>query len=175
MVRKQVLILLLFLLFILEGALMPWLLPGSWQSTISPNLVFIVLLFVSVYHHRHTALILGIVFGLIHDVVYYGDMIGPYSFVMGFSAYIMGFIFQTPRAPMPLMMTVVILGSLLFDSMLFGIYRVFSLTQISYNWSLLHHILPDLIVHFVFGLLIYVPLRKELEQLSKRVKREKAA
>lgn len=173
--RKQVLILLLFLLFILEGTIVPWLLPGSWQNVIMPNLVFIVLLFVSVYHHRHTALVLGIIFGMLHDIVFYGDMIGTYSFVMGVSAYLMGFIFQAPRAPMPVMMTVVILGSLLFDSMLFGIYRVFSLTAISYDWNLLHHILPDLVVHFVFGLIIYVPLRKQLEQLGKRANTDKPA
>lgn len=175
MVRKQVLVLLLFLLFILQGAIVPWLLPSSWQNVIMPNLVFIVLLFVSVYHHRHTALVLGIIFGLLHDVVYYGDMIGTYSLVMGFSTYIMGFIFRAPRAPMPLMMTVVILGSLLFDSMIFAIYRVFSLTQVSYDWNLLHHVLPDLVVHFVFGLIIYVPLRKQLEKIARREKKEKAA
>lgn len=120
-VRKQVLLLLLFLLFILEGTLIPWILPGSWQNILSPNLVFIVLLFVSIYHNRHTALVLGIIFGMLHDVVFYGDMIGTYSLVMGFSTYIMGFIFRVRRAPMPVMMTVVILGSLLFDSMLYAI------------------------------------------------------
>ncbi|KHF33548.1 rod shape-determining protein MreD [Paenibacillus sp. P1XP2] len=151
-VRKQVLLLLLFLLFILEGTLIPWILPGSWQNIPSPNLVFIVLLFVSIYHNRHTALVLGIIFGMLHDVVFYGDMIGTYSLVMGFSTYIMGFIFRVRRAPMPVMMTVVILGSLLFDSMLYAIYRLFSLTQLTYDWNLLHHILPDLVLHFVFGL-----------------------
>lgn len=175
MVRKQVLLLLLVFLFILEGTIVPWILPGPWQNILMPNLVFIVLLFVSIYHNRHTALVLGVIFGMLHDVVFYGEMIGTYSLVMGFSTYIMGFIFRVPRAPMPLMMTVVILGSLLFDSMLFAIYRVFSLTQVSYDWNLLHHILPDLVIHFVFGLIIYVPLRKQLEKIASRVRKEKAA
>jgi len=174
-VRKQALLLLLFLLFILEGTLIPWILPGSWQNIPSPNLVFIVLLFVSIYHNRHTALVLGIIFGMLHDVVFYGDMIGTYSLVMGFSTYIMGFIFRVRRAPMPVMMTVVILGSLLFDSMLYAIYRLFSLTQLTYDWNLLHHILPDLVLHFVFGLIIYVPLRKQLEKIARRETKEKAA
>lgn len=74
--RGQVLILLLFVLFIAEGTILPWLLPDSWHSRMVPNFVYVVILFVSVYYSRHTALVLGIVFGLIHDVVFYGFIIG---------------------------------------------------------------------------------------------------
>ncbi|MEK3731409.1 MULTISPECIES: rod shape-determining protein MreD [Paenibacillus] len=167
MKRKQVLFLLLFLLFILQGTVFFWLTPSSWQLQIYPNFVFVAILFVSVYYHRHTGLVLGLIFGMIHDVIYYGEMIGTYSFAMGVSAYIMGLLFQMPRAPLPIMMTVVLLGSLLFDSTLFGIYKVFSLSQSSYDWALLHHMLPNLLVHFVFALIIYVPLRKQLEIIAK--------
>ncbi|MGG1876249.1 rod shape-determining protein MreD [Paenibacillus cisolokensis] len=167
MKRKQVLFLLLFLLFILQGTVFFWLTPSSWQLQIYPNFIFVAILFVSVYYHRHTGLVLGLIFGMIHDVIYYGEMIGTYSFAMGVSAYIMGLLFQMPRAPLPIMMTVVLLGSLLFDSTLFGIYKVFSLSQSSYDWALLHHMLPNLLVHFVFALIIYVPLRKQLEIIAK--------
>ncbi|OAB38960.1 rod shape-determining protein MreD [Paenibacillus macquariensis subsp. defensor] len=175
MMRRPVLILLLFILFILEGTVVPWLIPDAWQTRIVPNLVYIVILFVSIYNHRHTALVLGIVFGLLHDVVFYGQIMGTYSFAMGLSAYLMGFIFQTPRAPMPIMMTVIILGSLLLDSTLYGIYTLFQMGHSSYDWALVHHILPDVFVHFVFGLIIYVPLRSQLEKISKLNQKEKAA
>lgn len=170
MKRKQVLILLLFLLFILQGTVFFWLTPSSWQLQIYPNFVYVAILFVSVYYHRHTGLVLGLIFGMIHDIIYYGEMIGTYSFAMGVSAYIMGFVFQMPRAPLPIMMTVVILGSLLFDSTAFGIYKVFRLTESSYDWTLLHHMLPNLLVHFVFALIIYVPLRKQLELIAKSMR-----
>lgn len=58
--RKQVLFLLLFVLFIAEGTILPLLIPSGWQLRISANLVYIVILFIAVYHHRHTALVLGI-------------------------------------------------------------------------------------------------------------------
>lgn len=58
--RKQVLFLLLFVLFIAEGTILPALIPSGWQMRISANLVYIVILFIAVYHHRHTALVLGI-------------------------------------------------------------------------------------------------------------------
>nr|WP_216857261.1 rod shape-determining protein MreD [Paenibacillus tritici] len=173
--RRPVLILLLFLLFILEGTILPWLIPDVWEMRMIPNLVFIVILFVTVYHHRHTALIMGLCFGMLHDVVFYGRILGAHSFAMGLSAYLIGLIFQIPRAPLPLMMTVVLLGSLLEDSMLFGIFKVFNLSQEPYNWALLHHMLPTMLFHFAAGLLLYIPLRRQLELLGKETRDEEAA
>ncbi|MBW4084717.1 rod shape-determining protein MreD [Paenibacillus sp. S150] len=172
--RRSVLILLLILLFLLEGTVMPWLLPDAWQMRIIPNLVFVVILFVTVYHHRHTALILGLSFGMLHDVVFYGRILGAHSFAMGVSAYLIGLLFQLPRAPLPLMMTVVLLGSLLEDSVLFAIYSVFNLSQVPYNWALLHHMLPTMLFHFAIALLLYIPLRKQLELLKIETRKEEA-
>lgn len=173
--RRSVLVLLLFLLFILQGTVLPWLLPDAWEMRIIPNLVFIVILFVTVYHHRHTALILGLSFGMLHDVVFYGRILGAHSFTMGLSAYLIGLVFQLPRAPLPLMMTIILLGSLLEDSMLFAIYSIFNLGQVPYNWALLNHMLPTMLFHFVIGLLLYVPLRRQLELLKKETRKEEAA
>ncbi|KAA9000406.1 rod shape-determining protein MreD [Paenibacillus spiritus] len=170
--RKSVCILLLFLLFILEGTLLPWLIPDVWEPRIAADLVFVVLLFVTVYHHRHTALILGLAFGMLHDLVFYGRMLGAHSLAVGVSAYLIGLIFQMPRAPLPVMMTIVLLGTWLKDSLLFGIYRVFKLNSQPYDWALLHHILPTMLFHFAVGLLLYIPVRKELEKLGRYVRKE---
>ncbi|AIQ48960.1 rod shape-determining protein MreD [Paenibacillus sp. FSL R7-0273] len=173
--RRSVLILLLFLLFIVQGTLLPWLLPNVWQMRIIPNLVFIVILFVTIYHHRHTALILGLSFGMLHDVVFYGRILGAHSFAMGVSAYLIGLLFQLPRAPLPLMMTVVLLGSLLEDSILFGIYSVFNLNREPYNWALLNYMLPTMLFHFAVGLLLYIPVRRQLELIKNETRKEEAA
>lgn len=170
--RRPFLILLLFLLFILQGTILPWLLPNVWEMRIIPNLVFIVILFVTVYHHRHTALLLGLSFGMLQDVIFYGRIIGAHSFAMGLSAYLIGLIFQIPRAPLPLMMTVVLLGSLLEDSMLFAIYSVFNLNNEPYSWALLNHMLPTMLFHFAFALLLYIPLRRQFELLKKETRKE---
>ncbi len=173
--RRSVLVLLLFLLFIVQGTILPWLIPDVWQMRIIPNLVLIVILFVTVYHHRHTALILGLSFGMLHDIVFYGRIIGAHSFTMGLTAYLLGLLFQIPRAPLPLMMTVILLGSLLGDSMLFGIYSVFNLNQEPYSWALMNHMLPTMLFHFAIGLILYIPLRRQLELLKKEASKEETA
>ncbi|CAM3083969.1 rod shape-determining protein MreD [Paenibacillus sediminis] len=166
--RRNILVALLFILFIIEGTIIPWLVPDAWQTRIVPHLVYIVILFVAVYGHRHTALVLGLIFGMIHDVVFYGQIIGTYSFAMGLSSYLMGLIFQAPRAPLPVMMTVVLLGSLLFDGILHALYTLFHLTDESFDFAFVDHMLPNLVIHFVFALVIYVPLRRQLEMLYRR-------
>ena len=173
--RRSVLVLLLFLVFIVQGTILPWLIPDVWQMRIIPNLVLIVILFVTVYHHRHTALILGLSFGMLHDIVFYGRIIGAHSFTMGLTAYLLGLLFQIPRAPLPLMMTVILLGSLLGDSMLFGIYSVFNLNQEPYSWALMNHMLPTMLFHFAIGLILYIPLRRQLELLKKEASKEETA
>ncbi|MNJ51488.1 hypothetical protein D3C77_467950 [compost metagenome] len=66
------------------------------------------------------------------------------------------------------MMIVVMIGSLLLDSILFGTYSLFELTHQPYTWALMNHIIPNVFVHFVFALAIYVPLRRQLELITKR-------
>ncbi|KGE18295.1 rod shape-determining protein MreD [Paenibacillus wynnii] len=170
--RRSVLILILFLLFVLEGTLLPWIIPDVWQMRIIPNLVLVVVLFVTIYHHRHTALVLGLSFGMLHDIVFYGRILGAHSFTMGLSAYLIGLIFQAPRAPLPLMMTVILLGSLLDNSMLFGIYSVFNLNQQPYNWALLHYMLPTMLFHFAIALILYIPVRRQLLLLKNETRKE---
>lgn len=166
--RKYILILLLFLLFIVEGTIVPWLIPPSWETRIVPHLVYIAILFFSVYENRHTGLVLGLCFGLLQDVVYYGSMIGAYSFAMGFSCYLLGLLSKTRQAPLPLMMIIVLTGSILLDSILFGTYSLFGLVHEPYAWALMNHIIPNVFVQFVFALIIYVPLRRQLEIITKR-------
>ncbi|MFD3260670.1 rod shape-determining protein MreD [Paenibacillus lentus] len=173
--RKQILILLLFVLFIIEGTILPWIIPDSWQTRVVPHLAYIAILFITVYDNRHSGLVLGLLFGLLQDVVFYGSLIGAYSFAMGLSSYLLGLVFRSPRAPLPLMMIVVMLGSMLLDSILFATYSLFELTHQPFTWALMNHIIPNVFVHFTFALAIYVPLRRQLELITKRRSSENQA
>lgn len=173
--RKIILIVLMFILFLVEGSIVPWLVPDTWQTRIAPHFVYMVILYFTVYEHRHTGLVLGILFGLLHDIVYYGSMIGAYSFATGLSAYLMGLLSRNQRAPLPLMMIIVLVGSLLLDSILFGTYSLFELTHRPYIWALTNHIIPNTFVQFLFALIIYVPLRRQLELITKRRSPEESA
>lgn len=72
------------------------------------------------------------------------------------------------------MMAAVLIGSFLLDSMLFAIDQLFQLNHQTFNWALAQYIIPDLFIHFLFALIIYVPVRKQLQRLGTRVKKEEA-
>ncbi|WP_068615758.1 rod shape-determining protein MreD [Paenibacillus tuaregi] len=175
MKRRYILTLLLFLLFIVEGTIVPLLIPGAWQTRIIPHLVYVVILFAAVYDHRYIGLMLGLAFGMLHDVVFYGVMVGVYSFSMGLSGYLMGLIFRSRHASIVVMMIVVLIGSILMDSMVFGIYSIFKIYTLPYTYALVDHIVPTMIVQLVFALAIYVPLRRQIEKLVKRRPKEETA
>src|SRR5689334_14420344 len=90
----------LFILFLFEGTVMPMIIPTAWHSNVivAPHFTFIVILFMAIYVSRHWALAYGLIFGMLHDFVYYGPMIGTYTFGMGLASYLIGLISYRSKA-----------------------------------------------------------------------------
>jgi rod shape-determining protein MreD len=166
--RRSWITLLLFALFLLEGTVIPWLMPADWQEKtfVSPHLVLVAVLYISLYSNRHLALVYGTGFGLLQDFIYYGPMIGANSFSMGLSAYLVGLLTRRNSVHVVMSMVAIALGVSLFACVRFGLYRMFQLTSVSFEWSLLHVMLPSLLIDLLFALVIYVPARKRLERLD---------
>lgn len=166
--RRTWITLILFALFLFEGAAMPWLLPGVWQSEVrvSPHFVFVVILYVALYANRHLALAYGLGFGLLQDVIFYGPMIGTYTFSMGLTAYLVGLAFHRPQIRIISSLFFIAVGNFLFECIHFGLYRLFNVITVSFRWTLLHEMLPSLLINLLFALIIYVPVRKLLEKMD---------
>ena len=164
--RRQKILFFLFFLFIIQTTIWPYFMPNSWYFHLSSNLVYTAILLVAIYDHSRIATLLGIGFGLLQDVVFYGDVIGPQAFSMGLCVYIIGFFFHRPRLSALEMGFVIIIGTILMDILLFVIYKLFHLHHLSLQWVFVRYMLPNLCIHFVFALMIYVPLRKQLQGLK---------
>jgi len=97
--RRTWITLIIFVLFLLEGSVLPWLLPDVWLGRVyvSPHFAFVFILYVTLYLSRHLALAYGLGFGLLKDIVFFGPMIGTLSFTMGLSAYLIGLGFHRPK------------------------------------------------------------------------------
>jgi len=159
--RRTWITLILLALFILEGSVLPWLLPAVWQSRVlvAPDFVLIVILYLTMYVNRHLALVYGLSFGMLHDIVY-GPMLGSYSFSMGLTAYLIGLAFRRPHLQIVSSLFLAALGDFLFQMVHYGVYRLFNLLQTPFEWVLTHAILPSVLLNALFALLIYVPFRK---------------
>ncbi|QAY65162.1 rod shape-determining protein MreD [Paenibacillus protaetiae] len=158
----------MLLLFIVEGTIMPWVIPAGYTTRIVPHFVFVVVIFSALYSNRHRALFLGAGFGLLQDVAYYGHMIGPNLFFMGILGYYTGVLFENKRVTLLAALSVIGINYILYDSMMYGIYFAFRITNESFAWALMDHILPSLFLQLAFALLVYVPLRKHLESAVKK-------
>ncbi|QGQ95393.1 rod shape-determining protein MreD [Paenibacillus psychroresistens] len=164
----------LYVLFLIEGTVMPLITPAAWQSRIdlTSHFTFIVILFIAIYVSRHWALAYGLAFGMLHDIVYYGPMLGTYTFGFGLVGYLIGLLSYYSKANLLRSMLLIILGDFLLECLLYGIYRIFQITHISVHFALTYHILPSLLINLLFAILIYVPIRKLLENVGAARERE---
>ncbi|MDF2927305.1 MAG: mreD [Paenibacillaceae bacterium] len=169
MIKRWLIFGLLLLLFLLEGTVLKWVIPSVWQENISVSTHFtlIVILFIALYVNRHLALAYGLGFGLLHDVVYYGPaMIGTYSFAMAVVAYLAGLAANRSRPNILYSMFIIIAGNFIFEAIIYSLYRLFQVTRDTPQWMFFHIMLPSVLINLLFALLIYVPLRKWLEDLA---------
>lgn len=164
--RKILYWLIVLLLFLVQGTVYYWIVPESWIGRVNPNLVLAAVLFAALFVHRHFAMVLGLFFGFLHDVMYYGHMLGLYTFVMGLAGYLTGLAFQKKRMPFFYVMTVTGVGCLFFDTAVYLLYRLFQVVDESYRWALTEYILPSLLLNLFFAAALYIPLRRYLEKMT---------
>ncbi|MBD0381691.1 rod shape-determining protein MreD [Paenibacillus sedimenti] len=162
---RHLLWLILLGLFVLQGTIAHWLIPSSWQGQVyvAPHFTLVFILFIGLFHHRHTALIYGLIFGLLQDFNYYSSILGIYSFGMGLTGYLAGL--TQRRQPNLIFYNLLItgIGLLLFELINYGINRLFKLIDIDLEFALTHYMLPSVLFNLLFALLCYVPIRKLLE------------
>lgn len=161
-------VLIMLAVFILEGALVPWLIPSSFNDRIIPHFTFVFVMFAAMYGSRHQALLLGGAFGILQDIMYYGHVLGVNFFFMGLIGYGFGILLEKRKATLLLAISAIGFACLAYDSALYFIYKVFQLTSGSYPWALIQYILPSLFLQLVFALCIYVPVRKMFARRMQR-------
>lgn len=167
-VTRKWLWLILLGLFILEGTLLQWIIPEVWQSKVyvAPHFILVIVLYIGLYVDRHTALVYGLVFGLLQDFMYYSPMLGPISFAMGLTGYLAGLTHRRLFSNIAVSMLVIGLGNLFFEWILYGLYRVFQVTHLDLQWAFFHQMLPSMLINLLFALIVYVPVRKLFESMQ---------
>ncbi len=157
--------LIIFGCFIMESTLFHWLVPIKWQQStnLTPLFVLIGIVYSAMFMHRHYALFLGMVFGLLQDVVFYGHMLGVHTFSYGLTGYLIGLSYRSTRVTITSTMTMVGFGMVIYQSITYALYSLFQITDVSIVWFLLRQLLPSLLFNLLFALAVYLPARKWLE------------
>ncbi|MCZ8513349.1 rod shape-determining protein MreD [Paenibacillus filicis] len=157
--------LLLTALFLLESTVLPWILPVAWQSKVlvSPHFSLVIVLFIGLFANRHTALLYGLFFGMLNDIIHFSPMLGPVAFSMGLTGYLAGLMNGRLYSSIVVSMLVIALGNLSYEMIIFGLYRLFRVTHLDFQWAFFHQMLPSMLINLLFALAVYVPLRKMFE------------
>lgn len=148
------------LLLLFEGAVVPWLIPEDWSTRLYPHFAFILALFVAGVAGRHAAFLFGLGFGLLQDLLAYGHLIGPYAFGMGLLGYAAGLFYERKPMKLGFLLWIVMIATLLLDTIVYSLYMLFGLTDLSYPYALYWQIAPTALLQTLLALLLYVPLRR---------------
>lgn len=169
MVNRAVFVGFLFFLLVLEGTVLQWVLPQAWGSTvvIVPQLVVAGVVILSLFRGERAGLIYGFGFGLLHDVVY-GPVLGMHAFTMSAVGYFSGLISRqfAPGAIVSLLTTTLSITVHLI--MIFGLYRLFGLTDMNWNQALVYHVAPSVVLNAVAALPVDRVLRWGVRKLETR-------
>lgn len=167
---------LLLLFFLLEGALFPWLLPFPRAGGIfaAPRLVLVTVLFVSVLRNRHLGLVLGLVFGLMQDIVYDSPMLGAHGFSMAAAAYAAGAVRIRAKTGITFLFVILSYGLAFYELAVYALYRLFLVMDLAVADFLARQFAPTLLVSLLLAVLLYVPARKWLPPLPDKRDEETA-
>ena len=165
------------LCFFLQGTIFKWIIPASWQSdlVVAPQLILIIVLMIGLYGNRYWALIAGLSLGLLQDIVFYGPMIGTYTFTLGLMGYLAGLAGLRRGSGVVKGMAFVAAGDLLFHFILFSIYRLFQLTHMPLSFLFLRQMIPTLLFDLLFALAIFIPVRNRLELAMEQMQSDESA
>jgi rod shape-determining protein MreD len=153
-------------LLLIETGVVPWLVPAAWSDRLVPHLTFILTLYVACFAGRHWAFLFGLGFGLLGDLLYYGNLIGPYGFGMGLVGYAAGLALERRMPTFASVIGVTAIGSLGLNTIVFLIYRLFRLTQWSYGFAFYWYMVPSLLLEIFVALILYLPVRRLLFRQS---------
>jgi rod shape-determining protein MreD len=154
------------LLLLLENGLVPWLVPSGWSDRLAPHLTFILTIYVACFAGRHRAFLFGLSFGLLGDVLYYGNLIGPYGFGMGLVGYSAGLAMERSLPSLASLIGVTAIGSIALSTIVYMIYRLFRLTDWPYGFAFYWYMAPSLLLEILVALALYLPARRLLFRYS---------
>lgn len=153
----------MLLFFLAEGTIFYWLVPDDLVGRIVPHFTLAFVLFAALYRGRHASLLLGLAFGMLQDLAFYGRILGVHSFSMGLVGYMTGLLMERKRSTLLMALSMIGLSTLVYDTVVYFVYKVFRLTDQTYEWALYHHIIPSLFLQLLFALAMYVPARRWFE------------
>ncbi|MDQ0224713.1 rod shape-determining protein MreD [Metabacillus niabensis] len=165
--RRFILPFLIFFVFISEGMfshLVHFSFAQDGQLFV-PRFVLIVIIFVTVYLTRTQGMLLGLVFGLLHDIVYI-EVIGIYLITYALIAYLISKVMKVLHKNIFIVLFLTILSVALLEYYVYGVNYLIGATDMSmYNFTTLR-LLPTLALNAVVAIIFIYPISRFLTKIK---------
>lgn len=130
-----------------------------------PRFLLIAVVFVTVYLTRTQGILFGIVFGLLHDIVYI-EVIGIYLITYGILAYLISKALKVLHRNALIVLFLTILSIAVLEFYVYGINYLIGTTKMSlYNFTTLR-LLPTLALNSIVAILLIYPMKKFLTKIK---------
>ncbi|WP_059103923.1 rod shape-determining protein MreD [Shouchella shacheensis] len=157
----------LFVLLVLEGSLVQYLLQNNLSDDllVIPRFLIVIIVMIGIFVNRHQGLAFGFAFGLLYDVVY-TNFLGVYTFGFAFLGYALGFSVKSIQdsALWPVLLS--FLGVLLFEYYQYGMFLAIGVTELSGGEFFSTRLLPTLLLNSAFAILFVLPFRKLAQHVN---------
>lgn len=157
---RHMLNLTLFVLFLLEGTVVQqWLTFGGANDQLFPRLTLVAICLISFFLGRREGWAYGLVFGLLHDVIY-NQIIGVYTLAFMIAGYFSGLVTLLFHRSIVLVLVTTSLVLFGHEWLLYSLFRLFSTGITDVQWMLTQQILPSVAFNAGLTMLFYLPLLK---------------
>lgn len=130
--------------------------PIEWQGHLIylvPRFLILFLIFMAIYYDRKKAMIYGLIFGLINDIVYI-DIIGLYTFLYPFICFIAGSTVKYIHQHLVVTTTLSLVLIAIIEVALYQFFALIGFTDISFAQFLNTRLIPTMIANVIFLVLL---------------------
>ena len=160
----------LFAVFVLEGTVYQVFAPdfrGSDQLYI-PRLLFMLIITAGIFRGRGYGLLYAVIFGALYDIVY-SEVLGVYTFGMGFAAYFLSLSFPVVKRHLSIVVAIAVFGVAFLEYYVYGMMSLVGITTVSHDFFLWSRLVPTLIMNAIAIIVLVWPLKKWFDYVETRL------
>ena len=168
MMIRLVLIGITFLILVSEGValeLLPTVLTSS-ATLIVPHWLLVFLVLINLFYdtnETYFSIYLGIVFGLLIDIVYTG-ILGAYMFTYPFTLYLIHLLKRFVQSNLTMSVMIVTISIVVTEVCLYVIYFIIGLIHIPLSAFSIDRLLPTVLANIIFFVPLYFIFKRRLEK-----------
>ncbi|WP_017726792.1 rod shape-determining protein MreD [Halalkalibacterium ligniniphilum] len=165
---RFILPLILFGLLVLEGTLIQLFIPERFQADfiMVPRFIAVMLVFIGIFLGKSSALLYGIGFGLLYDVVY-TNILGVYAFGFGLLGYSFALTYKWLQYSNVTQAGLAIFAVALLEYYQYGLFLIIGITEMEGMRFFQERLLPTLALNGAFAILTVYPMRRLLQYVKR--------